>query len=354
MENQISAKQILETMSTAVAIVNEAQKITFLNPAAEMLFNVSFRQVAGLGLEEMLAGPEYFFELIQRSLEANRHFREQGIVLQMREGTRVAMDCTVTPFQEPGIEVHLLIELMSVDHQLRIFNEEQLIAQQSAMKKILRGMAHEIKNPLGGLRGAAQLLEQEFEDESLKEYTGIIIREADRLRHLVDRMLGPRSKPNWQQINIHEVLEHVLAITKPSLPRQVSVVRDYDPSIPNLDADPDLLIQAILNIVNNAVQAIGEQGTLRVKTRALRQLTIGKRSHRLVAKIEIIDTGPGIPAEIHQTLFMPMVTKKEGGTGLGLSIAQSIIRQHGGLIEWKSEPGNTVFSILIPLERRNE
>lgn len=351
MEVNISAKQIVEAMGTGVLLIDADGRIRFLNPSAEMLFNVSSRQVSGMKLEELLLGPQSFFQLIQASLGSGRFFREQDTTLEMRDGSRIRVDCRITPMREPGAPDQIMVETTSVDRQIRIFHEEQLIAQQSAMKDLLRGMAHEIKNPLGGLRGAAQLLEQEFEDDSLKEYTGIIIREADRLQNLVDRMLGPKSKPNWRKINIHEVTEHVIAVVKPGIPAEVELVRDYDPSIPELDADPELLIQALLNIVSNAVQAVNGCGRVKVKTRALRKFTIEKKLHRLVVNLEVIDDGPGVPPEIRHTLFLPLVTKKEGGTGLGLSIAQSIVRQHGGLIEWKSEPGNTLFSSLIPLER---
>jgi two-component system nitrogen regulation sensor histidine kinase GlnL len=247
-----------------------------------------------------------------------------------------------------------LVELLQVDRHLRIAREENLIAQQSTARALVRGLAHEIKNPLGGLRGAAQLLERELPDESLTEYTRIIIDEADRLQLLVDRMLGPNSLPNKRELNVHEVLERVRALVQGELPAAIRIQRDYDPSIPPLQADRDLLIQAVLNIVRNAVQALGESGVITLRTRTQRQFTIGSRRHRLVARLEIVDNGPGIPPELIEQIFYPMVTGRSDGTGLGLSIAQSLVNQHGGLIECASRPGETVFTLLLPLESKDE
>lgn len=225
-----------------------------------------------------------------------------------------------------------------------------LLQQQSATRALLRGLAHEVKNPLGGLRGAAQLLENELDDEELKEYTRIIIGEADRLQNLVDRMLGPNSLPRIREINIHEVLEHVRSLVGVEAPPDVHLVTDYDPSIPPVAGDRDQLIQVVLNLVRNAVHAVGDTGTITLRTRVQRQYTIGQTRHKLVASIDVIDDGPGIPEEIREKVFFPMVSGKAEGTGLGLSIAQSLINQHGGLIEYESRPGRTQFTILLPVE----
>jgi two-component system nitrogen regulation sensor histidine kinase GlnL len=249
---------------------------------------------------------------------------------------------------DPSSGLGLLVELTPLDRQLRISREENLLAQQSVSRALTRNLAHEIKNPLGGLRGAAQLLERELADPALKEYTSIIIGEADRLQNLVDRMLGPNSIPRKREINVHQVVERVRQLVAAEVPSRVRLIRDYDPSIPPLVGDPDQLIQAVLNIVRNAMQAVGKEGDITLRTRTLRQFTIGHVRHKLVIKIDIVDTGPGIPAEIMEQIFYPMVSGRPGGTGLGLSIAQTIISQHGGLIECTSEPGNTCFSLLLP------
>ncbi|MCK5639830.1 MAG: PAS domain-containing sensor histidine kinase, partial [Gammaproteobacteria bacterium] len=256
---------------------------------------------------------------------------------------------TAIPLSDPHREPELLVELNEVDRQLRINREENLLAQTSATRVLVRGLAHEIKNPLGGLRGAAQLLERELEDEELKEYTAIIISEADRLRNLMNRMLGPNALPQLRSTNIHEVLERVRRVMKVDVPAGVKIVFDYDPSIPELVADPDQLIQAILNLVSNAVQAVGDSGTITLRTRALRQYTIGQTRHKLVLCLEVIDDGPGIPEKMQESIFLPMVTGRAEGTGLGLAIAQSLINSHGGLIECNSSPGRTVFTVLLPL-----
>lgn len=228
------------------------------------------------------------------------------------------------------------------------------MAQQNAARMLLRGLAHEIKNPLGGLRGAAQLLDQELPDDELREYTRIIIEESDRLQSLVDRMLAPNKPPHKSLINIHRVLERVRQLVQVEAPVGVKLNRDYDPSMPALYGDGDQLIQAILNIVRNAAQALGDKGKITIRTRIHRQVTIGLNRHPLVAKIDVVDDGPGIKAELLNQIFYPMVTGRAEGTGLGLSIAQSLISQHGGLVECESKPGETIFSIFLPLEKKHE
>ena len=248
----------------------------------------------------------------------------------------------------------VLMELHQVDRQLRITREEHLISQHQATQALIRGLAHEIKNPLGGLRGAAQLLEQELPDRSLREYTRIIIDEADRLRKLVDRMLGPSRMPKEQQVNIHQVLEHVRGLILAESPAGPTLIRDYDPSVPELTADPDRLIQAFINVLRNACAAAGQNGKIRICTRVLRQFTIGHKRHKLVLRVEIEDDGPGISKNLKERIFFPMVSGKPEGTGLGLSIAQELVNQHGGLIECETHPGSTQFFIYLPLETANE
>ena len=250
----------------------------------------------------------------------------------------------------------LLLEVHPRDRLLRITKEEAQLSKQETSKMLVRGLAHEIKNPLGGIRGAAQLLARELPDEHLKDYTNVIIEEADRLRNLVDRMLGSNKLPALAMTNVHEVLERVCHLVEAESQGCITLVRDYDPSIPDVLIDREQMIQAVLNIVRNAMQAISSQNELRLgrislRTRALRQFTIGHVRHRLVTKVEITDNGPGIPAELQETIFFPMVSGRPDGTGLGLAITQNIISQHQGLIECESHPGHTTFSIFLPLEQ---
>ncbi len=240
-----------------------------------------------------------------------------------------------------------MVELTQLDRHLRIAREENLLEQHQVARQLVRGLAHEIKNPLGGLRGAAQLLERELVDEDLKEYTRIIIGEADRLRGLVNRMLGPNQLPQMRTCNIHQIVEHVRNLVAAEEHAELTLIRDYDPSIPDFRADPEQLIQALLNIVRNAAQALQGKGQIILRTRAQRQITIGQKRHKLVVRVDVIDNGPGIPDEMLETIFYPMVTGHAEGTGLGLSIAQSLVNVHGGTIECSSRPGHTEFTISV-------
>jgi two-component system nitrogen regulation sensor histidine kinase GlnL len=248
------------------------------------------------------------------------------------------------------------MELHSLHYTQRISRDEVLLSTQATTRELVRGLAHEIKNPLGGIRGAAQLLAQELPSEELKDYTNVIIEEADRLRNLVDRLTGSRKLPEMAALNIHEVLERVASLVEAEIvDKAIELEKDYDPSIPSAMGDQEQLIQAVLNVVRNAVQALEspavdhDLGIIRLRTRVLRNVTIGNTLHRLVVRVDVCDNGPGIPDTITDTLFYPMISGRADGTGLGLSIAQSIINQHGGIVECDSQPGSTVFTITLPL-----
>ncbi|MGB1110949.1 MAG: nitrogen regulation protein NR(II), partial [Gammaproteobacteria bacterium] len=286
---------------------------------------------------------------INKVCESKHPLAERGVAFINAHGETVTIDCLITPFDDHDRFGCVLAELVQVDRKLKISREDELINLEAATRNLIRGLAHEIKNPLGGVRGAAQLLERELPDPELREYTQVIIEEADRLQNLVDRMLGPRNKPRFRVCNIHEVLERVRTLQTSDTGTRVVIHRDYDPSIPDIHGDPDLLIQAILNIVRNACQAMEGSGTLTLRTRVHRQFTIGSARHKKVIRVSVIDTGPGIPEDLQYQLFYPMVTGRPDGTGLGLSISQSLINQHGGLIEFDSEPGHTEFTIYLPI-----
>lgn len=347
-------QRVLENLTTSVVLLDGELVIRYINPACEMLFALSARKAAGKALRHLVMGPDELFDRLERCLRDGHPFTERELHLSLFGHRDYVVDCTVTALTEPGQPMGLLLELVRIDRQLRITREENLIAQHYATRAVIRGLAHEIKNPLGGLRGAAQLLERELPDPQLTEYTTIIIEEADRLQNLMDRMLGPNALPKLSDTNIHHVLERVRSLVVVEAPPGITITRDYDPSIPNLKADSDQLIQAVLNLVRNAVQALGERGDITLRTRAQRQITIGHERHRLVLTVEVVDNGPGISPEIQERIFYPMVTGHAKGTGLGLSIAQSLINRHGGLIECNSEPGSTVFRILLPLENMND
>lgn len=342
-------KKILDHLNEAILLFDSDLLLSYINPAGEMLFADSAKHLIGTSAQKLFKTPQTLLldDLLQR-LNSHESLVDRELILE-RVNQTITVNLSATPLQENGIFSEILIELQQVDRHLRITKEEQLLAQQNTSRMLVRGLAHEIKNPLGGLRGAAQLLDLELQDPELKEYTQIIIAESDRLQDLMDKMLGPNKPAHKSPLNIHEVLERVRQLVSVETNSHIQLSTDYDPSIPELSADKNQLIQALLNIVRNAVQAINGEGKIIIKTRIQRQMTIGRKHHKLVAKIDIIDNGPGIKPEMMGPIFYPMITGRAEGTGLGLSIAQSLINQHNGLIECESEPGHTVFSIYLPI-----
>lgn len=349
MDKQTLQTIIADHLSTSVLVFDADLRLQYMNPSAEVLFAVSARQVKGQTVRELLPAEPTFHESLRNALNDRQGYTEHEHALVLSGKHRITVDCTVTT-DISDTESLLLVEFRRVDRHLRVSREESLLAQNVAARALVRGFAHEVKNPLGGLRGAAQLLQSELADASLEEYTQIIIGEADRLQSLVDDMLGPNSLPTKRLTNIHEILERIRSLVLAEVPEGILVKRNYDPSIPEFEADRNQLIQAVLNIVRNAIQAIGEQGVIELTTRIERQCTIGTDRHRHVLRLDITDDGPGIPEEMQHRIFLPMITTRVEGTGVGLSIAQSLINRHGGLIECTSKPGQTKFTILLPLD----
>jgi len=347
-------QKILDNLNGAVALFGADLRLLYLNPAAEMLFGGSARQLLGLSFTDLIMPRDPVIDQVREAIASHHPFSKHEQLIDLFNGKEITADFTVTVLHSSFGESELLIEITPIDRLLRITREDALVAQQVATRDLLRGLAHEIKNPLGGLRGAAQLLERELHSEEQKEYTRVIIDEADRLQKLVNRLLGPSGMPKKEDVSVHEIIEYVRNIVTAEDVGDIALHRDYDPSIPDIQGDPDLLIQALLNIVNNARQALGKQGNITIRTRVLRKFTIGQKQHRLVIKLDVVDDGPGIPADIKDKIFYPMVTGRADGTGLGLSIAQRLIQQHGGLIECQSQPGHTVFSILLPINNASE
>ena len=341
--------RILEGMSSAVLLFDPALRLRYINPAGEDLFRVSARHLLEQPYQALIQDNGDLLQLLDEALRTGRPFTRHEVNLSLGNDINVTVDFTAVPLLDPGYPSELLVELHSVDRLIRISREEIHFAQQEATQKIFRGLAHEIKNPLGGLRGAAQLLERQLESEDLKEYTRVIIHEADRLQKLVNQILGPNNMPNKTSTNVHNVLEHIRSLLLAEGKSHIRIERDYDPSIPEILADPDQLVQALLNITRNAYEILDEDGVITLRTRIERKYTLGKQRYDLVARIEIIDNGPGIDEDMRDKIFFPMVTGRAEGTGLGLSIAQSLIQQHDGLIEVDSVPGCTVFTVLLPI-----
>lgn len=341
---------LLDQLSTSVLLLDQKLHIVYVNAAAEQLMSASRQRTVGKRLIEIVTVPDDLITRLRDAIRHNQSFTDRQATIEPHGVDPIVVDCVITPHTTRNNQRGLLVEIDALDRPLRIAREEAMLSQQEQTRSLLRGLAHEIKNPLGGLRGAAQLLERQLTEPELHEYTSIIMNEADRLRTLIDRMLGPVTRPQRIAVNIHEALEHVRKILLVGAPTNVNITFDYDVSIPEFISDRDRLIQALLNIAGNAMNAVGDRGNIVFRSRVITSFTIGAERHRLVAALEIHDDGPGVPAELLDQIFFPMVTGTDNGTGLGLSIAQSIMNQLGGLVECRSEPGNTVFTILIPLE----
>lgn len=346
-------KQLLDNISTSILWLDDELIVQYANPSAENLLAMSARHLINKPLPANLFADPKALEQLEEHIKSGHPFTNREAELCLHNFQRIHVDYSVTPLRQANQNSLIIIELRPLDRLLRISKEDSLIHNHQATRALVRGVAHEIKNPLGGIRGAAQLLAKAINDKSLKEYTDVIIEEADRLRNLADQMLGPRKLPRYQATNILECLERVRSLILAETPSSLVIVRDYDPSIPELMADSGQLIQALLNITRNAQQALHEghtpNGRITFRTRVARQFTIGDQRYRLILKIEIEDNGPGISSELLDTLFYPMVSGRANGTGLGLSISQSIINQHKGLIECDSKAGSTCFRLLLPL-----
>jgi len=350
----------LDLLSSAVILLDAGLVIQYLNPAAENLFAISARQLLHRPLAQLLGEPPGLAAALANALANNWSYTGQnltahptrGLPLGRRQGVEpLHLDCTVTPVEAGSIR--LLLEFRHIDQQLKTAREERLAEQQQVNRELIRNLAHEIKNPLGGIRGSAQLLERELANPQLHEYTQVIIKETDRLQELMNRLLSSHRLMQPQPVGIHEILERVRALILAEFP-DVEVKRDYDTSLPNVMGDREQLLQAILNIVRNAAQALEGRGEIVLRTRAQRQVTLAKRRYRLALELQVIDNGPGIPEGIREQMFYPLVSGREGGSGLGLTLAQNFIQQHHGNVEVDSRPGRTCFTVLLPLHTTNQ
>lgn len=339
--------ELLDGLATSVIWVNQSQKVGYVNMAAAELLQVSTRRVVGVPWNVLLPG----------LVDDLTSFGEQRLTiheyqLQLPDLQRVRISCTLSTY-ELNNQAGWLIELFNTERHHRIVEEDERWHQYEAGNLLVKTLAHEVKNPLAGIYGATQLLQKRFQDDrKALSFLDVIAREVQRLKNLVDSMLGPRQDAQKEPHNIHEVIRHVLSVIKPEFPDNIQLMLDYDPSIPEILMDFEAMIQALLNLVKNAMQAMEQHsGLITIRTRVERKFTLGTQTFPLVAVVSIHDEGEGIPKEVFDSIFYPMVSSKKEGTGLGLPVSQNIVRQHGGLIVAESEPGHTVFHVYLPFER---
>jgi len=349
---QLSVDKILDYLSSTIICLDQNLELCHINSTGEILFDSSISTLLGKKFDQLFSQVETstITKKLNEFAVQRQPMTEHEAKITLSNGKSIIADYTIFPLEQADVGGDILIEIKPLDRQVQILRDELSNLHKQASQQFARGMAHEIKNPLGGIRGAAQLLEREIIQPSMKEYTDVIISEVDRLQTLVNNMLGPNVKITKQSVNILEVLEHIRSLLLAAEPDRFIILRDYDPSIPELLADKDQLIQAFLNIAQNAVQALGENGKITFKTRVGRQITIGQIKYPLVIQIDITDNGCGIPTELSDTIFLPMVTDKPEGSGLGLPIAQEIVSGHGGIIKAESSSTGTTFSTILPLE----
>lgn len=337
----------LELLETATLAVCRDGGIRYVNPACENLLALSQKELLRHTLSSLFVDSRALVAGLRAAVAHDVSFTEHDLSLNTLNQISLQVICTLTPVHVAGCAA--LIELRPIEQQLKIANEERLLIQQAANRELIRNLAHEIKNPLGGIRGAAQLLAHELADRpDLKEYLDVITHEAVRLQQLLDRLLAPNRKHILGEVNVHEVLERVRSVALAEYPQGIAIRRDYDTSLPALTADKEQLIQVVLNIVRNAIQAMHGHGQIVLRTRVARQVTLARKRYQLAMLLQVIDNGPGIPAELKDHIFYPLVTGRAEGTGLGLTIAQTYVHQHGGTVEFDSRPGHTCFTVLLP------
>ena len=347
---QQNAQTILDSLSSGIILLDEHLLIVGLNPAAENILGISQHRAHGESLLQLVDDEPEMRDILARVVASGDLYANEMRLspTEVHNDERI-VDCRVSPI-DVG-DARLLVEITDVTRRTQISRENALLIQHGAGRQMIRQLAHEIKNPLGGIRGAAQLLERQLDSVEQREYTDVVISETDRLAALVDTLLGPGGPPNKQPVNVHELLEYVIKLIEAEEQRALTIRREYDPGLPSIDLDRDQMVQAFLNLVRNAVAALEGHGTLTLRSRAVTNFTIGDTRHRVIATIEIEDDGPGIPADLQDSVFYPLVTSRPEGTGLGLPAAQELLSRHGGLIEFESRPGRTVFFVRIPLDQ---
>lgn len=339
----------LDLLGTAIVLVDQEKTVHYANPSAEHLFEASSKSFVGHSIPEIFQD-----DVLDAAIEYARvnhcGYTENDLRIGAFGRPKLQLSGTANPVEFEGWH-GLLLEFRPIEQQMKIAREERLLDQSQANRELIRNLAHEIRNPLGGIRGAAQLLERELERPSLHEYTQVIMKEADRLQLLMDRLLTPHRLPQPAPLNIHEVLERVRSVILAEYPQDIAFVRDYDTSLPQLTGDREQLIQAVLNIVRNAAQAMHGKGRITLRTRIARQATLARRLYKHAVQVQISDDGPGIPEEMREKVFYPLVSGREGGSGLGLTLVQNFVTQHHGTVTFDSQPGSTTFTLLLPIEQ---
>ena len=342
----------LDLLATAIVIVDQSLVVRFANPAAENLFEVSSKSFVGQTITEIFDNDRVLAAAIDYARTNDCSYTEHDLKIGAAGHAKLHLSCTLSPVEVEGWVAGwrgLLLEFRHIEQQLKIAREERLLDQNQANRELIRNLAHEIKNPLGGIRGAAQLLDHELERPALHEYTQVIMKEADRLQSLMDRLLTPHRLPQPAPLNVHEVLERVRSLILAEYPSGILIQRDYDTSAPLLKGDKEQMIQVVLNIARNAAQAMKGEGKLTFKTRIARQVTLARKRYKHALVVQITDTGPGIPENMREKIFYPLVSGREGGTGLGLTLAQTFVTQHGGTISFDTQPGKTTFTLQLPI-----
>jgi two-component system nitrogen regulation sensor histidine kinase GlnL len=344
---------LLDALATGIVVLDSQLCVVYANVAAQNLLAISFNQARGRPFSDLFVEASGMVATLKRARDSGDTYSERELTIRPAAAPRETrvLDVTMTPL-DGMTGTQLLLELSDETQRTRLTRESELRARLDGSRMMTRQLAHEIRNPLGGLRGAAQLLERELATPGLREYTQVIIGEADRLTALVDSMAGPKVLPQKQRMNVHEICEHVHYLLRGEARSTVLVERDYDPSVPEGAFDKNQLVQALLNLARNALQAVGDRGRITLRTRIVGNAYIGLERHRLAVRVEVEDDGPGVPDAIRGSLFYPLVTGRPNGTGLGLAVAQEIVTRNGGAIEFQSQPGRTVFTILMPLEAK--
>jgi len=353
---------LLDQMPNAIVVFEaEGYQLIYVNPAAEAALDLSRKSLEGQSVHDLFGDNNALNSMVEEVKLGHAAAQRQEMVLHSLPGSihqdSIPAHVVIAPLEDPSL---LMMEWFPIDQQLRSERDERVTQQVEANKQLMRNLAHEIKNPLGGIRGAAQLLEFELPDKGLREYTQVIIKESDRLQTLVDRLLAPHRKAHvMESFNLHEALERVRSLVLAEFPKGLRIIRNYDTSLPDILGDREQLIQAVLNIVHNASQALSEEillgaAQIELKTRIARSVTISKQRYRLALDLHVIDNGPGIPEDISERIFFPLVSGREGGSGLGLTLAQTFVQQHQGFIVCDSRPGRTDFHIQIPYRRQEK
>ncbi|MDA0237524.1 MAG: nitrogen regulation protein NR(II) [Proteobacteria bacterium] len=347
--NEFSPFPGLELLSAAVVLIDKHNSISYINPAAEHLLDVSRKSAERSPLKKIFLNPSALLIGIEHTRKFRCSYIQHEITFQIHDEKKIELSFTVTPLEDFN-EHDFLIEFFCPSRQIKIAREQRIILETNRSRELIRNLAHEIKNPLGAIRGAAQLLDRELDREDLHEYTSVIIKEADRLKNLLDRLLTPHKMPQMTEFNVHEVLERVRSVILAEYSSGLRIERDYDLSLPSLFGDYQQITQSLLNIARNAAQALRGQGLIKIKTRVSRRVTLANQFFKLGLLIEISDNGPGIPQSLIDKIFFPLISGRNDGSGLGLSLSQTFISHHSGTIDVKSQPGDTCFTVHIPIK----